>query len=149
MQAKFRKKAEAAERKREQARVAKSKLDGLGDLEEIEKKKRDVLVQQKQKIVTELEIIRHALMDNGQDPDAFAEAYAGTKETSVSVHHGLLFAGKSKGFTSYGIEKIRLLFDQFDIDKDGQLSYLEFRGYLEALRRLEEVCVLPWPPRSI
>jgi hypothetical protein len=41
-------------------------------------------------------------------------------------------------FTPLGILKINEIFDYFDSDRDNLLNFLEFRGYLQTLNRLED-----------
>jgi Ca2+-binding EF-hand superfamily protein len=93
------------------------------------------LMKKRKGLLDELGALRLSLLQNDEEPDHFVDAYDEPGRVSKSEFHGLF---SFKGFTMAGVEKLRLLFNKFDLDQDSCLNFTEFRGYLSALGRLDD-----------
>ena len=100
----------------------------------LNRERRNILDERKA-ILDELHAIEASLRENGEPVDVFEPAYHGFhRRHTEGEANGLV--SRTTGFTAVGVDKVRLIFDRFDLDGSGALTLLEFRGYLEALGRM-------------
>jgi len=106
----------------------------------MDKNSMTTLIERRSVVISLLRSLTTQLRTVDQPPISQSEEAEGLTASTQQKHAALQRASKELQQLSWrGIEKSLELFELFDVDRDGALSYSEFRGYLVAVGRPDEI----------
>jgi len=112
------------------APAAEGGVDGGAAATPVDKEKQKLLLR-REELVSLLRSIRHSLEAGGQPPIE-ERPFDGSQPRSA-----WLWSPRTETFTVRGADKVHELYERF-CSVPGRMTYFDFRGYLHALRRLDE-----------